>query len=215
MAVGSSYRARKEHAIDASVCLYHGCNAAQSGDSLLCVAHRDAERQRVRLSKRKRRRMAAARSLCSRCARRPRAKSSDWGCAVCLVELGALKRSTSFVTEDVNKRARVEARIVVGSFQKEEGRSRYRGGQARRGPPGKVREDAQDLLAARVAIDKARLGLAYAASAEVRQLPLVQRREVERAALSQADHGARFLEAVLERHRYDGRMPEKDNEDGD
>lgn len=204
MATAATYIEKKL----AGVCTRAGCSIAASDTSLLCEAHRrDAIAREVR-SKAKARRARRAQGLCAECGV---VKTKRYRCSSCLIRLGKLRRP--MVDTVVDKRTRVASRITVGSFAKEEGRSRYRGAQARRGPPGVAREDAADFSDAIRSIERGRDGVAHAHSDEVKQMPLAQRQDVMRRALSQADHGARFIESILERHRYDGRMPEKDNED--
>ncbi len=213
MATGATYLERKHNAADTNVCTYPGCELEPADGASMCIGHRDAERARKKASIARRRARAKAKGLCSRCARRPRAPSSKWGCPACIIELGVLKRSPNFVARHVDKLQRIRDRTVVSVHGGEEGRSRYRGILGRRGRGKRVHEDTEDLNDARDAVEKAIAGLAFAASPEVQALPAIQRKEAVQAALSQADHAAGFIEVVLDRHRYRGRSARSDDEE--
>lgn len=184
----------------AGLCTYPGCIAPPADDALQCETHQRAANKRASRTRAKLRKLRRKNGRCAECGIN---KSKRFRCPACQILVNRAPRHRG--NNGGNKRARVAARITVGSFAGEEGRSRYRGALGRKGPPGKAREDATDLADARLAIDRALAGLAYARSPEVLALPLAQRKEAERAALSQADHGARFIDAVLERNRYHGR----------
>lgn len=215
MATGATYQDRKLASIEHAECSYPGCRRAQADDSAMCVKHRDAERSRKAAWIKKERKKAKRKNLCTRCTKRRRSAGSSWGCSKCLVELRKIPSRSKVVATHVDKSARIAARTTVGSFAGEEGRSRYRGAQGRRGAPGSAVEDERDFSEVIKKLEKTRAELRYAYSPEVQELPTMQRREVLRAALSHADHGARFIDSILERHRYGGRMPSRDEDDGD
>lgn len=199
MDVSSDYQQRKE----AGRCTYPGCEQDAAEDSSLCGEHRDAQRHRVKLAMRRRRKDWKAKKLCVRCGRR-RSPGSSWGCPKCLVQTGRA------VTTGVNKSTRIAARVAARTEAVDEHvadgyrRKRFRG-QDRRGRQTNQQIDEQDLDDAIERLRRAKAGLALARSPEVQQLPRIQREEAKREALSQADHGLRFVEDVLERNRYNQR----------
>ena len=198
MADGVTYGARTLHAASANVCSYPGCDVAPADDSNYCAGHRDDARARSRASRRRIRKRWEAEKLCLRCGRKRAPHRRH--CAVCLVALGRTPHPG--VNNYVNKTSRVAAGTKVDQTVGNEGRRRFHGSQGRRGPPGKEREDANDFADLIRSIERAREGVAYAYSPEVQQLPRAQRQEVLHAALAHADHGARFIASILERHNY-------------
>lgn len=202
MATGATYLDRKLSGIAANVCTYPGCKREPADDSMMCVAHRDGERKRKREHRRKRRAEWRAAKRCLSCGgeRVPRRRY----CAACLVARNRTPHQR--VDNGVDKRDR----IAQNTRTLPDGRTRYIG-PGRRGTRPAVAEDELDLLEAKKRIERALLGLQYAKSAEVQALPRIQRKGVEHEALSQADHGARFIESVLERHRYGGRIARSDD----
>lgn len=180
-------------------CVYPGCPAICADDSSLCPAHRDAQRRRVRLAVRKKRARWRRAGLCTRCGRK-RKPGHGWGCPKCIVAVDAVPRR--LVTTHVNKSARIAARTEAVDEHAADGyrRTRYRG-QDRRGRQSNQQIDEQDLDDAIERLRRGKAGLALARSAEVQQLPRVQRDEAKHEALAHIDHGLRFAEDVLERNR--------------
>jgi hypothetical protein len=204
MAPGGNYLERKL----AGLCTRAGCRRSASEESCLCEKHRrDAVRRSVK-AKAKARASRRAQGLCAECGV---VKTKRYRCSSCLIRFGRFKQRVP--NTEVDKVVRISERTTVGSFAGEEGRARYRGAQGRRGAPGVVREDSVDFADALKYIERGRQGVIHALSPEVKELPLAQRREVMRAALSQADHGARFIDSILERHKYKSRDPRFPNDD--
>jgi hypothetical protein len=148
---------------------------------------------------RKRRRRWAAAGLCKRCGK-PRKPGHKWGCSGCIVALGATKE---FVSKSVsNKRDRIAANTTERTTASNLGRTHYHG-HGKRGRVSNGQLDDLDLDDATKRLKRAREGLAYADTPEVKELPRIQRLEASRAALSHAYHSVRFVLTVLVRHGED------------
>jgi hypothetical protein len=179
----------------AILCTYPGCDSQPSDDCNECPKHARASRKRARRRRIKNRRIWTAKKLCLRCGRKRR-RGSKW-CHRCLVKLGKL-RDLDRHKQHHNSEDRVTREVEGDGYA----RTR-RHGQPRRGQQPWHQLDDQDLVDAIDRLMRTRQGLALAASAEVAQLPRVQRQEIKNAAYAHAAHAKRFVAEVLERGNYD------------
>jgi hypothetical protein len=188
------YQQRKQ----AGLCLWCGSESAVE-DSGFCVRHQRLTREYNRKYARQTRSERRAAGLCAICGAVP---SEKYRCLKCALRDGRI----TLAGVDVG----VEKKRVQGWDERlERNRGATSGythkryhGQARRGRQTVAALDDQDLTDALKRIEKARAGLAIARSEEMQQLPRIQRENAIREALSQADHGIRFAEEVLDRNRY-------------
>lgn len=198
--VSSDYQQRKE----SGRCTYPGCDQAQGELTLLCDVHAVAARARRRRSESKLRYALRKAKRCADCGK----PSKQYRCPACRIVVGRGIGLRANKSEDKSQRiaARVAARTEAVDEHVADGyrRKRFRG-QDRRGRQTNQQIDEQDLDDAIERLRRAKAGLALARSAEVQQLPRIQREEAKHEALSQADHGMRFVEEVLERNRYNPR----------
>lgn len=80
-----------------------------------------------------------------------------------------------------------------------DGWARFRG-KGKRGAPPAAQNDEADLTEALKSLEKGRHALAYAHSAEVKELGPIQRKAARAAAASILAHAARFIDDVVDRH---------------
>lgn len=185
------YQERKE----AQTCTRGGCNEPPGDASNECPKHQADSKKRKRRHRLKMRRLWTKKKLCLRCGRKRR-KGSKW-CHRCLVKAGKLRELEQDKQRD-NEPDRVTREVEGDGYA----RTR-RHGQPRRGQQPWSQLNDQDLVDAIDRLQRARQGLALAASAEVAQLPRVQRDEIKNAACAHAAHAKRFIAEVLERCGYD------------
>ncbi|MBA3421666.1 MAG: hypothetical protein H0U12_07205 [Thermoleophilaceae bacterium] len=184
---GELYEQRKA----TGLCTRCGVVAA-SDDSQYCQPHHEYAKQYSRDALKRLRDGRRAKGLCVYCG----TKSEQRRCMACRIKQGRV--STRGVKKGV-KNATADR-----TWKDAGGRTRYHG-QPSRGRQSNASLDDQDIDYAISALQKAKQGLEVARSPEVQALPKVQREEVKRAALSQADHGTRFIEEVLDRNRPRGK----------
>jgi hypothetical protein len=182
------YHERKER----SICTRPGCNADPADDSNECPPHRDDSRTRKARSKRRKRSKWRRLKRCMTCGRkRLRGRKH---CAKCTARLGYTKAARGDKSVDNERDRQFTNAMETDGWT----RSRYRG-QGKRGRQSTVQIDDQDLRYAIDAIQKAKNRLMFVSDAE---MPRSERQDAIRAALAQAAHGVRFVEEVLDRHRY-------------
>jgi hypothetical protein len=188
------YQQRKQ----AGVCLWCG-SAPAADDGGFCARHQRLTREYNRKYAKQTRAERRAAGLCAVCGSVP---SEKYRCLKCALRDGR-------ITLDGGGDGVEKQRVQGWDERPERNRGATSGythrryhGQARRGRQTIASLDDQDLTDALKRIEKARAGLAIARSEEAQQLPRIQREDAIRAALSQADHGIRFAEEVLERNRY-------------
>lgn len=185
-----SYQERK-----GVLCTYPGCKRQPWDESLQCRKHTLAHRKRQRRANKNRRRKWARKQRCLRCGgkRAPDRRH----CFDCLVETGELakKQHADFYEY---KSSGTRTAVETDGYARE----RYRG-QGKRGRQSAAAIDDQDLGYALDAIGKAKLALAAIAHPDFAQLTRSQKIDATGAALAQAEHGVRFVEEVLDRHKYE------------
>lgn len=173
------------------------CGAPAVVDGQFCQAHRDAQLASNRASKdRVRSEFRAA----GRCAAGCGVKCETYRCAGCAVKYDRLP-STGGVGGGVG--ASIDANHVTQWRQDSDGYERYRG-QLHRGKPTTALLDAQDLAHAEEQLRRGKAGLIYAHSPEVQALPKSQRVAAIAEALGLLALGGRFLDEVLDRHKFKG-----------
>lgn len=182
-----AYQARKE----SGRCTRPGC-AATAGDTVLCDQHAADARDRNRRSQSRTRAARAALGLCVQCG----AKSRTYRCLACRARLAPPSRS------DHNGADNTPPQAEVDRWRPDPGTNwrRYRG-KARRGKPPDALLDDQDLSFAVEELSRAKDGMAYARSDEVRALPKIQRDGVKQAALDRLKLSKRWIDEILERHK--------------
>jgi uncharacterized protein YwbE len=166
-------------------------------DSEFCERHHDDQRRYHKSYMERRREMWDAAGWCMSCGDPYRAPDSRW-CCVCLVKRGR----TGVKVDGENKRDRIAANTTERTTASNLGRTHYHG-HGKRGRVSNGQLDDLDLDDATKRLKRAREGLAYADTPEVKELPRIQRLEASRAALSHAYHSVRFVLTVLVRHGED------------
>lgn len=184
----STYQGRKE----AGICTR--CDAAAGEDSNECPTHQAEIKKYRRRYWLKARRIWTQKKLCLRCGDKRR-KGSKW-CEPCLIKAGRLRALALDQQLDQSRDRTVEV-IERDGFT----RKRYVG-QSRRGKPSRKRLDEQDLRDARANVDRALEAYAYASSAEVAAMGLVQRKAIDDAATHVVARATRHLGDVLARHGW-------------
>lgn len=197
---GNTYEGRKL----AGLCTWCGKPAAD--DSQLCAKHlkRTHKRQRQAMAAlRKARRKSGRCALCG-------GKSQRYRCETCATKLTTSRvvSVTDGVTTYAEKQHRISARTAVEA----DGRRRYRG-QLRRGRQTVGDLDEQDLDQLAIQVAKAKAGLAYARRPEAADVPRIQRREAEHAAIGELVMGLRFGFDICIRNGYP--VPEAVDTDDD
>ena len=81
-----------------------------------------------------------------------------------------------------------------------DGWKRYRG-KGRRGAPGAVANDAQDLASAFDELERGRVALLYARSPKVAELGRIQRKDALEAAAAVLELAGKFIAEVVDRAR--------------
>lgn len=176
-------------------CTRSGCDAGAGDESNECPKHHMDSKKRKRRYRRKMRKLWAKKRLCLRDGRKRR-KGSKW-CHRCLVKAGKLRIVEQDKQRD-NEGDRVTRQVEGDGYA----RTR-RHGQSRRGQQPWHQLNDQDLVDAIELLQRARQGLALAASAEVAQMPKVQRDDIKDAACAHAAHAKRFIAEVFARCKYD------------
>jgi hypothetical protein len=119
----------------------------------------------------------------------------EYACLACRLARGEVSTGPAIIAAI---RTDSDPRFRVG----EDGRRRFHG-QMRRGRQPASQIDDQDLELAIAQLTKARDHLrAIAASPEIAKLPKYQRDAAKREAFAMAEHGARFVEDLLDRNQF-------------
>lgn len=185
------------------------CGKAAVEDGQLCAKHLKKLRAADRRSVAKRRAARRAAGYCATCPKKKKRKSKTYRCATCMTKWMAANASVvSSVDRFDEKQDRIRARTAVEA----DGRTRYRG-QTRRGRQTVGDLDEQDLDQLALYVAKAKAGLAYARRPEAADVPRIQRKEAEHAALGELAMGLRFGFDVCKRNRFD--VPEPVDDEGD
>jgi hypothetical protein len=171
------------------------CGAAAAEDSQLCPGHQLEARIIMRRTAQERRQARRDAGLCAYCGK---VKSDRYACAGCTV-----RRQSYPPTKNVN--VAVNSNTAVwrhGTTSRDATTLRYHGRAVRGAPPASVTDEA-DCKQISAEVERARRGLEYAHSAEVAELPRIQRKEARHAALSRLALAKRYIEEVLQRHKYE------------
>jgi len=168
------------------------CGVPAAPDVQQCEVHIAKAREATREAAVRRRAQFRLEGVCANgCG----TKSQRYYCAACTVKIAR------FPSHSVNVGVNVRPSDEYRTRKHADGRTRYHG-QMVRGRQPTAQLDDQDITHAIEALQKARSALAYVASPAVQELPRIQREAAKREALSQADHGQRFIEDLLDRNRY-------------
>ena len=158
----------------------------------MCAPHDDEHRRNDRESKRRRRRRARRSKTCLWCSRKA---VRGVFCLACKARKRAARARAVALTPP-GREDRIAARTAVDG----DNRVRYHGQDGRGGMPRKV-VDRQDLVQARLLIDKAIAGYDVAVADDA--APRAIRKAAVDVALGKADHAKRFIDAVFERNGYE------------
>lgn len=169
------------------------CRRPAAEDSSRCRKHRDAKRKRDRESAA---RIKAARRRAGQCVG-CKLPSTSYRCPACAEKSGHARGPAPGSNLSADK----QARIAATTRKHADGRVRYHG-QAKRGSQPIAQLDAQDHEAAlrMIAAGYTRLGIYR--SAAVQAMPRIQHESVKLQACQEIDHGAAFLESILERNGH-------------
>lgn len=171
-----------------------GCGQPAAEDSFLCLTHRDADRERYRLSKQRIRKRRKEQRLCVDCGGpRPRGRASCMACAVRHGRVMQRYRKSAGASKD--------ERIAAATMVHPDGRERYHG-QRKRGNQPHLQLDEQDIGYAQSMLERGLAGLRLYESAEVQALPRIQREDVRAEALALLNRATGHTEDVLERRKF-------------
>lgn len=172
-------------------CTRPGCKRKASPSVQLCRSHHYAAKAALKRHFERKRLDNRNAGQCAVCG----AKSERYRCPTCAVKHAMTRPPSRGANNGENQRSTIASRTSVDK----DGRTRFHG-QGKRGQQPRSQLDDQDLLTARRAIDKAMAGLSLARSPAMLELPRIQRKDAERAALAVAGQSARFVLEVLERN---------------
>jgi hypothetical protein len=163
-------------------------------DSTLCARHLKAKRRSdARTAKRRRQELRDDRR-CAECG----LKSDRFRCHGCSIRQNRLP--TVGVGNGVGKHPAAEV-WRVGTTESDSNTLRYRGLGTRGQVPSAVLDD-RALKHIAVEIERGRQAIEYARSQQVAVLPKSQQRDALHAALSLFALARRFIDEMLDRHRY-------------
>lgn len=187
------YQQRK----DDGRCTRRGCKEMAAPDSGMCTTCGPRERERVRLADRARRARRREAGRCIDCD----AKSATCRCIDCQIKSGriakrALARIISERDVSANRPALATTIERDGRYPAGRIRTRYRGGQGRRGAPSKGAVDAADVALAIASLMRAKEKLD-----QLCNIPDKRARAATRAdALAQVALAGRMIDEVVERN---------------
>ena len=168
------------------------CGVAAVDGQQLCQPHLDYQRDVTSTWIAKR---AAARrkaGCCIRCGR----KSKRAECVSCLLKVGRLPRSAApSNTKQTLDQSRVDVVVEADGYE----RRRYVG-QGRKGAPSKATLDRMDFKDVARAVEQVRIGYAVIDDGKLGE---AEADAMALAALDQLALASRFIDDILDRHRYD------------
>jgi hypothetical protein len=176
----------------AGLCTRCGVPALEDGQ--LCAAHRDYERNRTQATITAMRKARRAAGCCIRCGR----KSKRAECVACLVRAGRLPRSAIPRSNPTVTQSRVDVVVEADGYE----RRRFVG-QGRKGAPSKATLDRMDFKDVAKAVAKfvEQVNGGYKLVDEGKLLP-GDADAIAVAALDQLALASRFIDDILDRHRY-------------
>ena len=189
----------------AGLCTRRGCKLKALDDGQLCKKHRTAARRATKRWDAKMRKQRRAAGQCASCG----AKSKAYRCLTCRTKRRA--RIATGTDNGLDKYAERMDRIRARTFVEADGRTRYRG-QERRGRQTVADLDEQDIDLAILYLTKCRGALRYARRPEAADVPRIQRREAEHAAIGELAMGLRFGFDICVRNGYPVPEPVEDDD---
>lgn len=181
------------------------CGQPATEDSRFCEQHHADELRYQKKAKKRLRRSRRKAGLCAFCPR----KSKTYRCAKCRIQSIGLKSGVRIGVQNWEaKLERIRARTATG----DDGRVRYHG-QTRRGRQSVGSLDEQDIDAVIHECGKALEGLRLARDAKHAELPRIQRKEAEHAALGFLYLATRLADEVLDRNRFERPAAVDEDED--
>lgn len=192
----------REAKVIAGTCVRNGCETTAADGSSYCQSHHEDQLAYQRRNAAKRRARYARDGLCIRCGgkRSPGKKQ----CAACVIATGHVARRC--IRPHGEKAQRIAARTKSavetcnGPTSGYE-RRRYRG-QERRGRLSQSQENRTDMDEIARCLERAREGLEYCETDEVKNLPRIQRQEAREAAMSWLALAIRHGYSMCRRNRY-------------
>jgi hypothetical protein len=186
------YQRRKEE----GRCTRRGCKAMAAPDSGMCETCGPVQRARVRSADKTRRDAARDAGQCRDCG----AKSDTCRCVDCQIRFGRVaKRTLARLIVDSERKANHPALVTTierdGRYPSGRIRTRYRGGQGRRGAPSRAAIDAADVALALACLRRAHEKLEQLCNVADKRERTAARAE----AMGQVALAGRMIDEVLDR----------------
>jgi hypothetical protein len=176
------------------------CGQPAADDSVFCERHHQRAKRYARKAVRELRQTRRAAGQCAYCG----AKSKLRRCPACKIKEGRIPvgKTRQGVMKGVVNQPGDGLVWRHGTTSRDATTLRYHGRAVRGAPPASVTDEA-DCKQISAEVERARRGLEYAHSAECAELPRIQRKEARHAALSRLALAKRYIEEVLQRHKYE------------
>ena len=186
------YQARK----DSGRCVMEGCKSMAAEDADKCEVCGPRERERVRLAEKARRDRRRDAGRCFDCG----AKSETCRCVDCQIRFGLVaKRALARIIVDSDRKVTRPALVTTverdGRYPDGRIRTRYRGGQGRRGAPSRTAIDAADVALALASLRRAHEKLEQLCGIADKR----ERAAAKADAMGQVALAGRMIDEVLER----------------